>query len=283
MHGRGQTGRAVVAMLCAVALLAACGGTPEEAARDLRLTATAAAPAFPPTRAVSVASAAVPGVASAAAPTTGSATAGGTKPVANATAPASATPGGTPRAPTSGDTVASTTTSTARGTGIAATGTTGTAGSTPRGTFAAGVFAGANGRYSFRAPSQWRGQKSANRAVEIEIVSDAPAAYLRTASQVTAVAVSLDGATKVITDSLRRSVTGFEEAPGGPREAMIGGQRAKRIEYTGTDHGTHLRYVTYVVVHDQTLVVSLFFIAQPGDLDAALTQGMMVLNTFAFT
>ncbi len=272
-------------------LLAGCGDTRENAIRELALTATAAAPAPAPTSRGGF-------VATPAALRTGSAVAGGPNPTGTDLSHSAPTGGGTTpgraaeahaiarpnaTAPRPNMTAPAPANATPRASAAAATGTGGGPRSSLPSSPVPGLFTDAGGRYSFRVPSKWRGQKSTNTAVEIEVVSDAPTAYLRTVSQTTTVPVTLDGATSVIVNSLRKTVGSFEEAPGDTREAMIGGQRAKRIEYFGTDNGTRLRYVTYVIVYNQKLVVSLFFIAQPGDLDEVLTQGAVVLNTFSFT
>jgi len=151
-----------------------------------------------------------------------------------------------------------------------------------RGTPEPGVLLDPKGRYSFRIPTVWKARTPMTSGVDLEAVCDDPNGLLRATTVDNGVAVTLDSASDTITEALKKNTANYEPVPNGSLNAMIGGQPARRIEYYGVYSGTRLHYVSYVIVYGGKTVVTLLFVAQPDNFDRLLTQGSVVLTTFAF-
>ncbi len=271
---------ALAPVLVLVFALAACGD-PQEAVQTSMAAATAnvqpGGPAGPPAlqiATVGIGPTMVPMVLGSA--VTGSRAAG--------TSPAAPAPvSGTTRA-TMGGTMAAgigSVTASPRASTAAASGSS-VASVVSRGTPEPGVLRDPKGRYSFRIPSLWKARTPMTSGVDLEAVCDDPNGLLRATTVDTGAAVTLDSAADTITEALKKNTANYEPVPNGSLNAMIGGQPARRIEYYGVYSGTRLHYVSYVIVYGGKTVVTLLFVAQPDNFDRLLTQGSVVLTTFAF-
>lgn len=260
-------------MIALIVALSACAG-PEGAVQTSLATVTAAqvgAPSGPPaSRVVSTGVGATNAVAgSAIAPSH----------VIGASAAAGASVNGAPRA-IAGNTVAAGTAGSPRADAAAASSVSRVA---ARGTPEPGVLQDPKGLYSFRIPIAWKPQTPMVSGVDLEVTCDDPNGLLRATAARTDVAVTLESATTIITEALKKNTANYEPVPGGALNAMIGGQPARRVEYYGVYSGTRLHYVSYVIVYNGKTVVTLLFVAQPDNFDRLLMQGSIVLTTFTFT
>ncbi len=272
-----RVGRGMMALALVVAL-AACAD-PQDAVHTSVAAATAnvqaGGPSGPP--ALQIATIGIGPTMMPARAITGSRTAG-VSPAATASV------SGTPRATAGSTMVAAGTGSVTASTraGTTAASASSATGIGPRGTPEPGVLLDPKGRYSFRIPTLWKARTPMTSGVDLEAVCEDPNGLLRATTVDTGAAVTLDSASDTITEALKKNTANYEPVPSGSLNAMIGGQPARRIEYYGVYSGTRLHYVSYVIVYGGKTVVTLLFVAQPDNFDRLLTQGSVVLTTFAF-
>ncbi len=270
-----------------VLLLAACGGGGASTANKTATARTADANDAATVTAFAGGRGSSAGSASTANPGANSAgstsVAGGKGGFAFATFPSSL-PGGS--APTTRSAVSTSVVGTPRGTVINAnrpastTGTgTGLAG-TPAG-LVGNTYTDPQGRFTLMVPQGWRVQP-VSAGIDFQA---APSSALRGAFQIAAeevgTSITLDNYATSTMDSIKQTVTNYQDLQGGIQQTTIAGQPARRFDFTAQDGTTNLR-AAVIVVMKGTTAYGFLIAAAPADFDAVFAQAKQFLDTFAF-
>ena len=255
-------------------LLVACGGS---GASNAGKTASAARANANDAATVTAFASGGRGAGSAAASTAnpgagvGTSVAGGKGGFAFATFPVGPSGGPTPRSAAGGTSAAGT----ARGTVISA-GSTGT----PAG-LVGNTYTDPQGRFTLMVPQGWRVQ-SASSGIDFEA---APSSALRGAFQIAAeqvgTGITIDDYATGTMDSIKQTITNYQDVQGGIQQTTIAGQSARRFDFTGQDGTTNLRAAIIVVMRGTT-AYGFLIAAPPEDFDAVFAQAKQFLDTFAF-
>jgi len=169
---------------------------------------------------------------------------------------------------------------------------------TPRGTIVsagsarAGTPAGLNGntytdpqgRFTLTVPPGWRVQQPATTDVDFQ-ASPVASSALRGAFQIAAedvgTGITLDDYASGTMDSIKQTVTNYQDVQGGIQPTTVGGQPARRFDFTGQDGTTNLR-AAIIVVERGTTAYGFLIAAPPGDFDAIFAQAKQFIDTFSF-
>jgi hypothetical protein len=139
------------------------------------------------------------------------------------------------------------------------------------------------GRFSFTIPSGWTVQQSTNSNVDVEVAPPNLRGAFRLASDAMPADASLSDYASAVLDNIQTSFTNFQLIGNvGGQTAMIGGQVAVRYEFTGSQSGTDLHGVVYIVNKGDT-VYGIFIAAATSDFDALNNQVKPLLDSFTFT
>ncbi|MDQ6602359.1 MAG: DUF1795 domain-containing protein [Chloroflexota bacterium] len=170
---------------------------------------------------------------------------------------------------------------------------------TPRGTVASagsartGTPAGLNGnsytdpqgRFTLMVPQGWRVQQPGSTDIDFQ-AAPATASALRGAFQIAAedvgTGITLDDYATGTMDSIKQTVTNYRDVQGGIQQMSVGGQPARRFDFTGQDGTTNLR-AAIIVVKKGTTAYGFLIAAPPEDFDAVFAQAKQFIDTFAFT
>jgi hypothetical protein len=137
------------------------------------------------------------------------------------------------------------------------------------------------GRFMFAIPSGWLVQQSSNANVDVEVTPPNLRGAFRLASDTMPANASLNDYAAAVLDNIRMSFTNFQLVQGNAQQATIGGQPAVRYEFTGSQSGSNLHGVVYIVDNGGT-VYGLFIAATPEDFDAMINQAKALLDSFKF-
>ncbi len=282
MKRRVQT----IAGLTIVLLLVACGGNGGSGNADKTATArttdandAATVTAFAGSRAsgAGTATGATPGTASGA----GTRVAGKSGGFKFATlAPGGAASGGQAAAGTPRGTAANTgasgaTTAAGRTTGSASVGTSGT----PPGV-SGNRYTDPQGRFTLTIPQGWRVQLTGGTTVDFEATPNA----LKGAFQIAAEdvgAMTIDDYATGTMNGIKQTITNYQDAQSGIQQLTVGGQPARRFDFTGQDGTTNLR-AAVIVVKQGTTAYGILIAADPADFDTVFAQAKQFIDTFAF-
>ncbi len=184
---------------------------------------------------------------------------------------------------------APTTRSAASGTAVAGTprGTVISAGSARTGTPAGlngNSYTDPQGRFTLMVPQGWRVQQPSSTDIDFQAAPTAASA-LRGAFQIAAedigTGITLDDYASGTMDSIKQTVTNYKDVQGGIQQATVGGQPARRFDFTGQDGTTNLRAAIIVVKKGMT-AYGFLIAAPPEDFDAVFAQAKQFIDTFAF-
>lgn len=137
------------------------------------------------------------------------------------------------------------------------------------------------GRFTFAIPPGWLVQPSSSPDVDVEAAPPNLRGGFRLASDTMPADASLDDYGAAMLNTLQSSFTNFQLVPNSNQKGMIGGQPALRYEFTGTQSGTDLHGVVYVVDNGGT-AYALFIAAATTDFDAINNQVKALLDSFTF-
>ncbi len=175
---------------------------------------------------------------------------------------------------------------TPRGTVINARGpasTTGT-GTGPAGTPAGLVgnkYTDPQGRFTLMVPQGWRVQPIST-GIDFQA---APSSALRGAFQIAAeevgAGITLDNYVTSTMDSIKQTVTNYQDLQGGIQQMTVAGQPARRFDFSAQDGTTNLR-AAVIVVMKGTTAYGFLIAAAPADFDAVFAQAKQFLDTFSF-
>jgi hypothetical protein len=177
--------------------------------------------------------------------------------------------------------------------GGAATGRNATPGATARANAtpasratAAGVrgstYTDPQGRFTFQIPSGWVVQQPSTGAADVEVAPQNLRGALRLASDTMPPDASLSDYASAVLDNIQTSFSNFQLVSGPTQQATtFGGQPAVRYEFTGTQSGTDLHGVVYVVNKDAT-VYGIFIAAATADFNALIAQVKPLIDSFTF-
>jgi hypothetical protein len=178
---------------------------------------------------------------------------------------------GTPR----GTVVSGATTAAGRTTGSASAGSSGT----PAGV-SGNKYTDPQGRFTLTIPQGWRVQITNGANVDFEATPNA----LRGAFQIAAEdvgATTVDDYATSTMDSIKQSVTNYQDVQGGIQQMTVGGLPARRFDFTGQDGTTNLR-AAVIVVEKGTTAYGFLIAAAPEDFDAVFAQAKQFIDSFAF-
>jgi hypothetical protein len=191
-------------------------------------------------------------------------------------------PAPTARSATSGTVAAGT----PRGTVASAGGTSSAGGAsasrngTPAG-LVGNTYTDPQGRFTLKVPQGWTVQP-ASSGIDFEA---APSSALRGAFQIAAedvgTGITIDDYATGTMDSIKQSITNYQDVQGGIQQTTIAGQSARRFDFTGQDGTTNLRAAIIVVMRGMT-AYGFLIAAPPEDFDAVFAQAKQFLDTFAF-
>jgi hypothetical protein len=214
----------------------------------------------------------------------GTSAAGGKGNFAFATFPSG--PAGGPAPTTRSATGSTAVAGTARGTVISAGGTNSAGGTsagrngTPAG-LVGNTYTDPQGRFRLMVPSGWSVQP-ASSGIDFEA---APSSALRGAFQIAAeevgTGITIDDYATGTMDSIKQTITNYQDVQGGIQQTTIAGQTARRFDFTGQDGTTNLRAAIIVVMRGTT-AYGFLIAAPPEDFDAVFAQAKQFLDTFAF-
>ncbi len=189
-------------------------------------------------------------------------------------------------APTTRSAVSTSVVGTPRGTVINAnrpastTGTgTGLAG-TPAG-LVGNKYTDPQGRFTLMVPQGWRVQPI-SAGIDFQA---APSSALRGAFQIAAeevgAGITLDNYVTSTMDSIKQTVTNYQDLQGGIQQMTVAGQPARRFDFSAQDGTTNLR-AAVIVVMKGTTAYGFLIAGAPADFDAVFAQAKQFLDTFAF-
>lgn len=137
------------------------------------------------------------------------------------------------------------------------------------------------GRFTLMVPQGWRVQPS-SAGIDFEA---APSSALRGAFQIAAeevgTGITLDNYATSTMDSIKQTVTNYQDLQGGIQQTTVAGQSARRFDFTAQDGTTNLR-AAVIVVMKGTTAYGFLIAAAPADFDAVFVQAKQFLDTFAF-
>lgn len=137
------------------------------------------------------------------------------------------------------------------------------------------------GRFKLTVPQGWKVQPPTS-GIDFEA---APSSALRGAFQIAAeeigTGISLDDYATSTMDSIKQTVTNYQDLQGGIQQTTLAGLPARRFDFTAQDGTTNLRAAVIVVVKGTT-AYGFLIAAPPGDFDAVFAQAKQFIDTFAF-
>ncbi len=137
------------------------------------------------------------------------------------------------------------------------------------------------GRFTLMVPQGWRVQPS-SAGIDFQA---APSSALRGAFQIAAeevgTSITLDNYATSTIDSIKQTVTNYQDLQGGIQQTTVAGQSARRFDFTAQDGTTNLR-AAVIVVMKGTTAYGFLIAAAPADFDAVFAQAKQFLDTFAF-
>jgi hypothetical protein len=137
------------------------------------------------------------------------------------------------------------------------------------------------GRFSFTIPQGWLVQQPSSADVDVEAAPPTLRGAFRLASDTMPANASLNDYASAVLDNIQTSFTNFQLIGNSATRVTIGGQTAVRYEFTGSQNGTNLHGVVYVV-NKGDAVYGLFIAAAPEDYDAIANQVQGILDSFTF-
>ncbi len=182
-----------------------------------------------------------------------------------------------------------TTRSAAAGTAVAGTprGTVISAGSARAGTppgLNGNAYTDPQGRFTLTVPQGWRVQQPSSTDIDFQ-AAPGTASALRGAFQIAAedvgTGITLDDYATSTMDSIKQTVSNYRDIQNGIQQTTIGGQPARRFDFTGQDGTTNLR-AAIVVVKKGTTAYGFLIAAPPEDFDAVFSQAKQFIDSFAF-
>lgn len=169
---------------------------------------------------------------------------------------------------------------TSRGTVASAGGTSASRSGTPAG-LVGNTYTDPQGRFTLMVPQGWRVQP-ASAGIDFEA---APSSALRGAFQIAAedvgTGITVDDYATGTMDSIKQTITNYQDVQGGIQQTTIAGQSARRFDFTGQDGTTNLRAAIIVVMRGTT-AYGFLIAAPPEDFDVVFAQAKQFLDTFAF-
>jgi hypothetical protein len=167
-----------------------------------------------------------------------------------------------------------------RGTVVSAGGTSTSRNGTPAG-LVGNTYTDPQGRFTLKVPQGWSVQP-ASEGIDFEA---APSSALRGAFQIAAedvgTGITIDDYATGTMDSIKQTITNYQDVQGGIQQTTIAGQPARRFDFTGQDGTTNLRAAIIVVMRGMT-AYGFLIAAPPEDFDAVFAQAKQFLDTFAF-
>ncbi len=153
--------------------------------------------------------------------------------------------------------------------------------SVPAGKVSGSTYTDGRGRYRFTIPQDWETQSASQSGVDVQAAPTGPLDGLLQISSESTAALSLDDYAMRVQTSLKGTVTNFQIVPNSAQSATIGGEPARRFEFTGTLGGAAVHSVVFVVRRGTT-VYGMILVATQADFDAVVTQAKIITDTFTF-
>ncbi|MGI8854505.1 MAG: hypothetical protein ACR2JW_02025 [Thermomicrobiales bacterium] len=182
---------------------------------------------------------------------------------------------GTPRGTVASAGSSGATPAAGRTTGSASVGTSGT----PPGV-SGNKYTDPQGRFTLTIPQGWRVQNASGTTIDFEATPNA----LKGAFQIAAEdvgAMTIDDYATGTMDGIKQTITNYQDVQGGIQQLTVGGQPARRFDFTGQDGTTNLR-AAVIVVKQGTTAYGILIAADPADFDAVFAQAKQFIDSFAF-
>lgn len=151
----------------------------------------------------------------------------------------------------------------------------------PAGSVSGSTYTDGRGRFRFTIPQGWETQSAAQAGVDVQAAPTGPLDGLLQISSESTAALSLDDYAMRVQTSLKGTVTNFQVVPNSAQNAMIGGEPARRFEFTGTLSGASVHSVVFVVRRGAT-TYGMILVATQADFDAVIAQAKIITDTFTF-
>lgn len=146
------------------------------------------------------------------------------------------------------------------------------------------------GRYSFTVPSGWQAGSAPQgtnlpQGTAIGGIFGAPAPLNGNFNVVTVAVPAGVNLDQLVTQSragVAQSVPGYQEVAGGIQNTTVGGQSARRYDYSLTPPGSGKLHGAQVIALQGNTVYVLTFTAAENDFNTFFQQGSGILNSFKF-
>jgi hypothetical protein len=196
-------------------------------------------------------------------------------------APGGATGGGqsaasTPRGTVSNAGASGATPGASRTTGSASAGN----GGTPAGV-SGNTYTDPQGRFKLTIPQGWQVQNTSGASVDFEATPNALKGAFQIAAETVGTGTTIDDYASGTMDSIKQSVTNYQDAQNGIQQTTVAGLPARRFDFTAQDGTTNLR-AAVIVVEKGTTAYGFLIAADPADFDAVFAQAKQFIDTFAF-
>lgn len=186
---------------------------------------------------------------------------------------------GTPRGTGSGTVISAGSASTPGASRATGSGPTSRAG-TPAGVQGS-TYTDPQGRYTLQIPQGWSVQQTGNTGIDFQAAPSTLKGAFQIAAEDIGAAMTIDDYAVGTRDSIKQTVSSYQDLQGGIQQTTINGMPARRFDFSGQDGNTTLRAAVFVVKKG-TIAYGFLIAADPADFDAVFAQAKQFIDTFAF-
>ena len=153
--------------------------------------------------------------------------------------------------------------------------------SIPPGSVSGSTYTDGRGRFRFTIPQGWQTQSATQSGVDVQAVPTGALDGLVQISSESTASLSLDDYVTRVQNGLKGTVANFQLVPNSLQDATIGGEPARRFEFTGTLSGAPVHSVVFVVKRGTT-TYGLILVATQTDFDTVAAQAKVITDSFTF-
>jgi hypothetical protein len=153
-------------------------------------------------------------------------------------------------------------------------------GGTPAGV-SGNTYTDPQGRFKLTIPQGWQVQATSGASVDFEATPNTLKGAFQIAAEDVGASTSIDDYASGTMDSIKQSVTNYQDAQNGIQQTTVGGLPARRFDFTAQDGTTNLR-AAVIVVEKGTTAYGFLIAADPADFDAVFAQAKQFIDTFSF-
>jgi hypothetical protein len=153
-------------------------------------------------------------------------------------------------------------------------------GGTPAGV-SGNTYTDPQGRFKLTIPQGWQVQTTSGASVDFEATPNTLKGAFQIAAEDVGAGTTIDAYASGTMDSIKQSVTNYQDVQNGIQQTTVGGLPARRFDFTAQDGTTNLR-AAVIVVEKGTTAYGFLIAAAPEDFDAVFAQAKQFIDTFAF-